>query len=193
MLNFNKTMRLITGLSNGNSKSQDTMQLILESLNDILKNMGKQQKKTMKRIRKIYEMLEEAQKVDDISKEEQKEIQALENQLLDQIMNVSQVIKGYETGLILPDKNAMGDSLLSNGNQLRISGQKIEEMKKAFKLMDKNNDGFITKDELKILLQKIGEDSSDEAVNKIFKITDVSGDDKIEFDEFVRASIQNKI
>ena len=83
MLNFNKTMRLITGLSNGNSKSQDTMQLILESLNDILKNMGKQQKKTMKRIRKIYEMLEEAQKVDDISKEEQKEIQALENQLLD--------------------------------------------------------------------------------------------------------------
>ena len=138
-------------------------------------------------------MLEEAQKVDDISKEEQKEIQALENQLLDQIMNVSQVIKGYETGLILPDKNAMGDSLLSNGNQLRISGQKIEEMKKAFKLMDKNNDGFITKDELKILLQKIGEDSSDEAVNKIFKITDVSGDDKIEFDEFVRASIQNKI
>ena len=46
----------------------------------------------------------------------------------------------------------MGDSLLSNGNQLRISGQKIEEMKKAFKLMDKNNDGFITKDELKILL-----------------------------------------
>ena len=43
----------------------------------------------MKRIRKIYEMLEEAQRADDISKEEQKEIQALENQLLDQIMNVS--------------------------------------------------------------------------------------------------------
>lgn len=193
MLNFNKTMRLITGLSNGNSKFQDTKQLILESLNEILKSMGKQQKKTMKRIRKIYEMLEEAQGFDDISKEEQKEIQALENQLLDQIMNVSQVIKGYETGLILPDKQALGESLLSNGNSLRISGQKIEEMKKAFMRIDKNNDGFISKDELKMLLQKIGEDSSDEAVNKIFKITDASGDGKIEFDEFVRASIQNKI
>lgn len=36
------------------------MQLILESLSDILKTMSKQQKKAMRRIRKIYEMLEES-------------------------------------------------------------------------------------------------------------------------------------
>jgi len=36
------------------------MQLILENLSDVLKTMGKQQKKAMRRIRKIYEMLEES-------------------------------------------------------------------------------------------------------------------------------------
>lgn len=49
--------------------------------------MGKEQKKTMRRIRKIYQMLEEQK--DQISKEEAKEIETMENQLMDQIMNVS--------------------------------------------------------------------------------------------------------
>ena len=62
MLKFNKTVRLITGLDNNGSKGAegDSMPFILESLSEILKTMGKQQKKTMKRIRKIYEMLEES-------------------------------------------------------------------------------------------------------------------------------------
>ena len=60
MLKFNKTVRLITGLDNNGSKGADSMQLILESLSDILKTMSKQQKKAMRRIRKIYEMLEES-------------------------------------------------------------------------------------------------------------------------------------
>ena len=60
MLKFNKTVRLITGLDNNGSKEADSMQLILESLSDILKTMSKQQKKAMRRIRKIYEMLEES-------------------------------------------------------------------------------------------------------------------------------------
>ena len=60
MLKFNKTMRLITGLDNGSKGDVDNLHLILDSLSDILKTMGKQQKKTMRRIRKIYEMLEES-------------------------------------------------------------------------------------------------------------------------------------
>jgi hypothetical protein len=36
------------------------MQIILENLSDVLKTMSKQQKKAMRRIRKIYEMLEES-------------------------------------------------------------------------------------------------------------------------------------
>ena len=60
-------------------------------------------------------MLEEQK--DQISKEEAKEIETMENQLMDQIMNVSQVIKGYESGLILPDK------ALTKSITIRISGE----------------------------------------------------------------------
>ena len=76
MLKFNRTMRLIRSLDNGGGKNLDVMQTILDSLTEVLKVMGKQQRKTIKKIGKIYEMLEENR--DLMTDKEASEFQSLE-------------------------------------------------------------------------------------------------------------------
>ncbi|KAI9335473.1 calmodulin 2-like protein [Obelidium mucronatum] len=61
-----------------------------------------------------------------------------------------------------------------------------EEMKEAFKIFDKNGDGFITNDELKATLAAQGDNLSDEEVSEIIKEMDVDGDGKLNYEEFAK-------
>ena len=54
--------------------------------------------------------------------------------------------------------------------------------------MDENKDGQVTKDELKKLLQGLGEEVTDEIVNEMISIADENGDGKVNFEEFCKAA-----
>lgn len=62
--------------------------------------------------------------------------------------------------------------------------QKVEEL---FKELDKSGDGFLDKNELKVLLDRSGRKFSDEDLQAILKEADKNGDNKISFKEFVDA------
>ena len=63
----------------------------------------------------------------------------------------------------------------------KLSADQIAELKKAFDVMDENKDGQVTRDELKKLLQGLGEEVTDEVVNEMIAIADTDGDGKVNF------------
>ena len=70
----------------------------------------------------------------------------------------------------------------------KLSGEQLEELKKAFSVMDANGDGVVTKDELRTLLKGLGEEVTDEVVDEMIAIADENGDGKVDFEEFVKAA-----
>ena len=70
----------------------------------------------------------------------------------------------------------------------KLSADQIEELRKAFDVMDANKDGQVTKDELKQLLSGLGEEVTDEVVNEMIQIADTDGDGKVNFEEFCKAA-----
>jgi Ca2+-binding EF-hand superfamily protein len=66
-----------------------------------------------------------------------------------------------------------------------------EEMVEAFKIFDTNNDGHISKEELKVVMQIIGErlvgePISDEDLNTMWDEADTDQDGYIDYDEFCK-------
>ncbi len=70
----------------------------------------------------------------------------------------------------------------------QLNQEQIDELRKAFDVMDENKDGQVTKDELKKLLQGLGEEVTDEIVNEMISIADEDGDGKVNFTEFCKAA-----
>ena len=70
----------------------------------------------------------------------------------------------------------------------KLSAEQVDELKKAFAVMDTNGDGVVTKEELRNLLKGLGEEVDDSVVDEMIKIADENNDGKIQFDEFVKAA-----
>ncbi|VDI22692.1 Hypothetical predicted protein [Mytilus galloprovincialis] len=56
-----------------------------------------------------------------------------------------------------------------------------DEVRDAFRLFDKNGDGYVTASELKTILSNNGEKISDEELDAMVKDADVDGDGKINY------------
>lgn len=61
-----------------------------------------------------------------------------------------------------------------------------EELVSAFKVFDKNGDGFISPAELKETITSIGEKLSDDEIKTMFSQADIDGDGLIDYEEFVK-------
>ena len=70
----------------------------------------------------------------------------------------------------------------------KLSAEQIEELKKAFAVLDENKDGVISKDELAKLLGGLGEDVTDDVVTEMMNLADTDGDGKVNFEEFCKAA-----
>ena len=65
----------------------------------------------------------------------------------------------------------------------------MRELEKAFKELDINKDGKISKDELLKGYKKIMGETAEEVVEEVFRIADADGSGELEFTEFVVASM----
>ena len=54
--------------------------------------------------------------------------------------------------------------------------------------MDHNKDGTVTKEELKSLLQGIGESVEPETIDEMMQVADADQDGLVDFEEFVKAA-----
>ncbi|XP_050304524.1 calcium-binding protein E63-1 [Anthonomus grandis grandis] len=64
------------------------------------------------------------------------------------------------------------------------SGEDDQDLLAAFKVFDMDNDGFITKDELRIAMEMIGEDVTEDQLDHIMEVADTDKDGKINYKEF---------
>lgn len=60
------------------------------------------------------------------------------------------------------------------------------EMREAFKIFDRDGNGYIDLRELKTVITRMGEPLSDQEATEIFKAADLNGDGKLDYDEFVQ-------
>ncbi|RWR75122.1 calmodulin cam-206 [Cinnamomum micranthum f. kanehirae] len=61
-----------------------------------------------------------------------------------------------------------------------------EELKEAFKVFDKDQNGFISAAELRHVMTNLGEKLTDEEVDEMIREADVDGDGQVNYEEFVR-------
>merc|ERR1711865_79189 len=60
------------------------------------------------------------------------------------------------------------------------------KMKEAFKVFDKDGNGFISAAELRHVMTNLGEKLTDEEVDEMIREADVDGDGQINYEEFVK-------
>ena len=72
---------------------------------------------------------------------------------------------------------------------------KVEEDVYAFRVFDQDSDGLISKEELKLMMNKLGEPLTDREVRSMIEEADLDGDGRINFHEFQRlmANQQQKL
>ena len=61
-----------------------------------------------------------------------------------------------------------------------------EELMEAFKVFDKDGNGYITALELSSVMNSLGEKLTEEEVEEMIREADIDGDGQIDYDEFVR-------
>jgi calmodulin len=87
--------------------------------------------------------------------------------------------------------DAMGNRTIDFPEFLTVMARKMkdtdkpDDIKDAFKVFDKERNGFISSAELKNIMTQLGEKFSEEEVDEMLREADVDGDGQINYDEFV--------
>nr|CAI5852293.1 unnamed protein product [Callosobruchus analis] len=66
-----------------------------------------------------------------------------------------------------------------------------EDIKQAFNVLDTDGKGYITPQELKQVLQSLGEKYSDDDVKEMIKAADFDGDGRVTYDDFLLLMTMN--
>lgn len=67
------------------------------------------------------------------------------------------------------------------------------ELIKAFELYDEDGGGTITRDEIKKIIDLIGEDMTESEIEELVREADIDGDGEIDYKEFVRLILSSNI
>ncbi|KAL2612444.1 hypothetical protein R1flu_024136 [Riccia fluitans] len=85
-----------------------------------------------------------------------------------------------------------GDGTIDFAEFLTLAALKIkdagsdEELKEAFRVLDKDRNGFISAVELGHVMTNLGENLTDDEVYEMIRQADVDGDGQINYEEFVK-------
>ncbi|CAD5116918.1 DgyrCDS5759 [Dimorphilus gyrociliatus] len=89
------------------------------------------------------------------------------------------------------DKNKNGaidfdEFVVIMANTFKEPVGKDQEIRDAFKVFDRDNDGYIEAKELRQVMRELGEDFTEEQIRKMMSVADKDGDNRINFEEFAR-------
>ncbi|KAJ4838587.1 hypothetical protein Tsubulata_007083 [Turnera subulata] len=97
-----------------------------------------------------------------------------------------------ELHIMLNEVDVDGNGTIEFGEFLNLMARKMkeneadEELREAFKVFDKDQDGYISPNELKHVMINIGEHPTDEELEQMIRDADLDGDGQVNFEEFVR-------
>lgn len=74
--------------------------------------------------------------------------------------------------------------------ELQLTETQIDEFREAFGLFDKDGDGHVTAQELKIVMQTLGQEVNIEDINAMIDEVDDDGNREIEFEEFCHLMVK---
>uniref|UniRef100_A0A336MPM2 CSON004879 protein n=1 Tax=Culicoides sonorensis TaxID=179676 RepID=A0A336MPM2_CULSO len=78
----------------------------------------------------------------------------------------------------------------SNSSSSSVSQQPDDDITQdlvaAFRVFDRDNNGFITRDELKTAMEMIGENVTEQQLSDMLALADIDKDGKINYEEFAR-------
>ena len=66
-----------------------------------------------------------------------------------------------------------------------------EEIRQAFKVFDKDGNGFISQDELRQVMASLGQKLTDEEINEMINAADTDSDGLVNCDEFIKMMMPN--
>ncbi|OSX77546.1 hypothetical protein BU14_0144s0010 [Porphyra umbilicalis] len=93
---------------------------------------------------------------------------------------------------MISEVDADGSGTIDFAEFLTLMSRKMKsadsqaEILEAFKVFDKDNSGKISADELRQVMNNLGEKLSDEEVNEMIREADTNGDGEIDVKEFVK-------
>ncbi|KAH3853186.1 hypothetical protein DPMN_095708 [Dreissena polymorpha] len=64
-----------------------------------------------------------------------------------------------------------------------------QELREAFRLCDKDNNGFISSEELRHVMTNLGEKLTDQEVSEMIRAADTNGDGMVDYNEFIKLLI----
>jgi calmodulin len=114
-------------------------------------------------------------------------------ELLTVMKSLGQAPDASEVADMINDVDVNGDGEIDFNEFLEMMARRLgtdnnqgEELRQAFKVFDKDGDGFITAVELKLVMKQLGEDLSDEQLADMMREADNNGDGRIDFGEFCK-------
>merc|ERR1712153_124311 len=99
---------------------------------------------------------------------------------------------GAELQDMINEVDADGNGTIDFPEFLSLMARKMkdtdteEELIEAFKVFDKDGNGFISAAELRHVMTHLGEKLTDEEVDEMIREADVDGDGQINYEEFVK-------
>ncbi|PSR86743.1 Calmodulin-1 like [Actinidia chinensis var. chinensis] len=120
----------------------------------------------------------------------------------DQIAEFKEAFSLFDVDCIEPELHDMINEADADGNGtidfpefLNLMARKIkdtdseEELKEAFRVFDKDLNGFISAADLSRVMTNLGEKLTDADIDKMIREADVDGDGHINYEEFVKVMI----
>lgn len=102
------------------------------------------------------------------------------------------VLKDAMVERLMEQASKRGDGLLSEEEFLTwmarqsVQDDVMADLLAAFRVFDKDRNGYITRDELRLAMEVIGEPVSEVQLDMMLRATDIDNDGRINYEEFVR-------
>ncbi|XP_020213342.1 calmodulin-like protein 8 [Cajanus cajan] len=97
-----------------------------------------------------------------------------------------------ELQIMMNQVDTDGNGTIEFGEFMNLMATKMkeseaeEELKEAFRVFDKDQDGYISASELRSVMRTIGEKVTEEEVEQMVKEADLDGDGLVDYQEFVK-------
>ncbi|XP_028123940.1 calmodulin-like protein 8 isoform X2 [Camellia sinensis] len=108
------------------------------------------------------------------------------------VKSIDQIPTEEDLQSMISEVDVNGNGTIEFGEFLHLLATKMkeseaeEELKEAFKVFDKDQDGYISPNELRNVMFNLGERLTDEEVEQMIRDADLDGNGLIDYKEFVR-------